>query len=191
VEQGVHKQVVNRVIEPYSWVKTIVSSTSWDNFFWQRVSKQAQPEIYALAKAMYRAYKRSSPQPVHMGKWHLPYVDYNAEYSEAATYGQLLNLSVDSVLRMISVGRCARVSYLNHEGKRSIEDDVAVYQKMVDAIPVWHGSPFEHVAQPTYEPTERCGNFVGWQQLRQLLEEQKPLRPFTDADFLEETGEEV
>tara|TARA_R110000744_G_C19371770_1_gene563193 strand:- start:52463 stop:54367 length:1905 start_codon:yes stop_codon:yes gene_type:complete len=34
--QGYHKQIVNRILEPFQWMKTVVTATEWENFFWLR-----------------------------------------------------------------------------------------------------------------------------------------------------------
>ena len=38
---GLHKQLVNRLIEPFLWHTVVVTSTEWDNFFEQR-----HPSVY-------------------------------------------------------------------------------------------------------------------------------------------------
>lgn len=38
---GLHKQIVNRVLEPFQIMKTIVTATEFDNFFWLRCHKDA------------------------------------------------------------------------------------------------------------------------------------------------------
>ena len=42
---GVHKQVANRVLEPFMWHTVIITATDWDGFWLQRCSPLAQPEI--------------------------------------------------------------------------------------------------------------------------------------------------
>ena len=49
---GVHKQVVNRLLEPFMWHTVIVTATDWDGFWHQRCSPLAQPEIRVVADAM-------------------------------------------------------------------------------------------------------------------------------------------
>lgn len=72
---GVHKSVTNRLLEPFMWHTVIVSSTEWDNFWRQRCSPLAQPEMKAAAEAMHDAYESSIPTPVGYGQWHKPYMD--------------------------------------------------------------------------------------------------------------------
>lgn len=49
---GYHKQVVNRLLEPFQYIKVIVTATEWDNFFKLRLHEDAQPEMYELARCM-------------------------------------------------------------------------------------------------------------------------------------------
>ncbi len=70
-------------------------------------------------------------------------------------------------MRAISVARCARVSYLTHEGERDVDKDLALHDKLRAGDPP-HASPFEHVAQALATP-EKVGNFAGWLQYRKLI----------------------
>ena len=156
VDLGVHKQVVNRILEPFSTITVIVSSTEWSNFFKQRCHPDAQPEIRILANEMYNAYNNSNPRELAVGAWHIPLID---DCNDLIGISQALK---------ISAGRCARVSYLNHEGKRNIEDDVALHDKLLSSNPK-HLSPFEHQAVQT--KSEYFGNFRGFKQYRKFIEE--------------------
>lgn len=158
---GVHKSIVNRLLEPFMWHTVIVSATEWDGFWAQRCSPLAQPEIRVAAEAMCVAYYGSTPDKLEYGEWHLPYVSTH-EY---------LSLDIETV-RRISVARCARVSYLTHDGKRDIQADLDLYNKLVTADPM-HASPLEHVATPSEWDdclTPEPGNFTGWLQLRHFVE---------------------
>lgn len=150
---GLHKSVVNRIIEPFMWHTAIISATDLDGFWRQRCSPLAQPEMRALAEAMRVAYDMSDPMFVAYGEWHLPYIQPNEldEYDEIE-------------LRQISAARCARVSYLTHAGVRDPSEDLSMYARLVSADPP-HASPLEHVAMPT-EIATSPGNFTGWLQLR-------------------------
>jgi hypothetical protein len=153
---GVHKQVVNRILEPFSTITVIVSGTEWSNFFKQRCHEDAQPEIRILANEMYNAYNNNNPKELAVGAWHIPLIDDCDDL-----------IGINQALK-ISAGRCARVSYLNHEGKRNIEDDVALHDKLLSSNPK-HLSPFEHQAVQT--KSEYFGNFKGFKQYRKFIEE--------------------
>ena len=156
-EAGVHKEVVNRLLEPFLWHRAIISATEWQNFFDQRANHDAQPEIQKLAREMHYAISTSNPLPVAYGDWHLPYI--SAE--------ELASLPVYSCMA-ISVARCARVSYLTHEGVRSVDRDMELYDKLRSAKPP-HLSPFEHVATPSKDTVP--GNFRLWKQFRHTISE--------------------
>ena len=155
---GVHKQVVNRLLEPFMWHTVIVTATDWDGFWLQRCSPLAQPEIRIVAGAMRDAFDASTPAPVEPGEWHLPFI----------TGADRAEVSDIDVLRKISAARCGRVSYLNHAGRRDLDDDLRLYARFVEAQPA-HASPLEHVATPADPGRLPAGNLRGWIQLRHLV----------------------
>jgi thymidylate synthase ThyX len=157
---NVHKQVINRVLEPFMWHTVIVTATEWDNFFTLRCAPNAQPEIRAAALAMRAALDGSTPRPVARGEWHLPLIQDDER-----------SLPIEK-LKRVSAARCARVSYLTHDGARDIEKDVELCDRL------WsdrHLSPFEHVAIPSGD-AEFHANFRGWVQMRRELETGVPAR---------------
>jgi thymidylate synthase ThyX len=148
---GLHKQIANRVTEPWMFITVILTATEYDNFFKLRCNPAAQPEIRWVAEEMKKLYDSNKPQKLDAGDWHLPLIDR----------GETDGLDDDSV-KKISVGRCARVSYLTHDGKRDPNEDIVLASKLMSS---GHWSPFEHVAM-ALETQERVGNFVGWRQYR-------------------------
>jgi thymidylate synthase ThyX len=151
---NVHKQVVNRPLEPFMWHTAIISATEWDNFFNLRLADNAQPEMRVTAQHMRAAIDASKPTPVALGKWHLPLVQDDER-----------SLPIEQ-LKKVSAARCARVSYLTHDGKRDIEKDVELCERL------WsdrHLSPFEHVATPSMD-SDFHANFRGWIQMRREIE---------------------
>lgn len=154
---GLHKQQVNRIIEPFLYVEGIVSSTEWDNFFGLRAHPDAQPEIQDLAYKMIEALEESDPVELEYGQWHLPYVSEEEKYS----------MPLD-ILRRVSSARCCRVSYLKHDGSSpSVEEDINLCNRLMSSKPI-HASPFEHVATPIASGSS--GNFTGWLQYRKMVE---------------------
>jgi len=157
---NVHKQVANRLLEPFMWHTVIVSSTTWDNFFNLRCHPDAQPEIRLIASKMREAFDRSVPTRLEPLEWHLPLIG-EAEREEASSPEELAK---------ISIGRCARVSYLTHAGSRDLSADVALYDRLAES---GHMSPMEHVARPMtpaeLQESEWSGNFQGWIAHRKLI----------------------
>lgn len=150
---GVHKQVTSRILEPYSHIRVILSSTEMENFFRLRIAPDAQQEICVLAESMKRDMTLSIPR-VRGTSWHLPYISSK----------ELLNIPLDYLIQA-SVARCARVSYLNHDKTNpNIEKDMELYSMLKESR---HLSPFEHVAIPSGKSNS---NFVGWKQHREDLE---------------------
>lgn len=163
-ELGLHKQWTNRVLEPYLHIDHLISATEWDNFWHLRIDAAAQPEIYELARVMQACMDASTPRLLKPGQWHRPYFDDQAK-------GDLLELErptfVDDA-NLISVGRCARISYKTFEGGTDITADLDLAARLQAA---GHWSPFEHVAtpDPAWEHSNEWGNFRGWRQLRRQL----------------------
>ena len=158
---GLHKQVANRILEPYQYMHVIVTATEWENFFELRNHPDAQPEIHALAKVMHFALAESRPVQRQENDWHLPYVTR----AERVAFNNDLDL-----LLKLSAARCARVSYLTHDGQTpSVEKDVALYDRLVGSKPL-HASPIEHQATPLPEADMWSGNFRGWLQNRKIVE---------------------
>ncbi len=141
---GAHKQIVNRILEPWSHISVIITATDWDNFFALRIHPAADPTMRALAEAIRDAMIRSQSTPVRRGEWHSP---YNPDPFEGAA-------------------SCARVSYLNHDGSKvSSAANHKLAQFLLDQK---HMSPFEHQAKPM--PGERHANLRGWKSQRMFLE---------------------
>jgi len=159
---GVHKQHANRVLEPYAWHTAIVTGTNWRNFYALRASKMAQPEIKSLAIAMARAHCESTTQELQEGEWHLPFIFFE-DRKEIEDSNQLAR---------ISSARCARVSYLTHDGKRSLDKDLSMAD---DLQKNGHMSPFEHPARTRDTTGAFFGSYSGnlnggWIQYRKRLE---------------------
>ena len=150
---GLHKQIANRVTEPWMFITVLVTATEYDNWFRLRCHPTAQPEIRWVAEEMRKARDESEPRVLAAGEWHLPLIDFDDEVTGGIT---------DSELCKISTGRCARVSYLTHDGKRDFAEDIKLHDKLMES---GHWSPFEHVAM-ALDTNERVGNFVGWRQYR-------------------------
>lgn len=211
---GLHKQIANRILEPWAHINVVVTATSWANFFALRSHPDAQPEIKMLSDLMQERMAESIPIELQPGEWHLPYVN-SQTISEVQHYvwnkdRETKGLSVTDtsvistvsvgmseilpLLKQISVARCARVSYLTHDGRRTtVEEDMALAHKLVVATPL-HASPAEHQATPdmpiiieeeqhldeegstkylgvrdAWEKPHLHGNLTGWIQYRKTL----------------------
>lgn len=166
---NVHKQVANRLLEPFMWHTVIVTATEWDNFWNLRCHADAQPEIRLIAETMRDAWEGSEPRELGEDEWHLPLV--RPEDREHVN-------SIEDLIK-ISAGRCARVSYLTHAGKRDLAADIELHDRLLES---GHMSPLEHPARPldAAELTtgEWSGNFRGWFSYRKTIAgEANPLGP--------------
>lgn len=165
---GYHKQIVNRLLEPFAHITVLITSTDWDNFFELRDHPDAQPEMQELARAIKASFAASKPQLLRPDEWHLPFIsDRERENYDA------------KMLVKLSVARCARTSYLTHEGKKpDVEHDLRLYDQLVGSSPI-HASPAEHQATPDiwvgdldaeWGQPNLHGNLRGWVQNRKLIE---------------------
>lgn len=162
---GLHKQVANRILEPFQFISVIVTATDWDNFFELRDHKDADPNIKLLAFLMKKAMGESAPVLRKPGgtadAWHLVYItdEERAEF-----------LRDPRLLCKLSAARCARVSYLTHEGTiPTISKDLDLHDKLVGSRPL-HASPTEHQAEVMYGYPFPERNFRGWTQYRSVVE---------------------
>lgn len=197
---GAHKQIVNRVLEPFQTMKTVMTATCLDNFFWLRNHEDAQPEIKELARLMWEALQAATPIKLKSGWWHTPYFrdGYWKPVRNDSEFG--LVDDEDNTLQdalSISASCCAQVSYRRLDD--TLEKAQIIFQRLVDSKPV-HASPFEHQATPMLDsqvgnmcpsvnllafPTSWqkgithvdrngefwSGNFIGFIQHRQLLDD--------------------
>lgn len=166
---GIHKQWVNRILEPFMWVHGVISGTEWSNFYARRRHPDAQPEFKALADAMWSVHKASSPRLLSESQWHLPYVD--SENINSFDYAM-----IDEHHLRLSVARVARVSYKPHTGEDT--NLAAEFERHNRLLANGHMSPFEHQARPAsgiehydnHEGTMYNSNFnESWVQYRKLI----------------------
>lgn len=187
---GLHKQLTNRITEPWMLMKTVISGTEWANFFWLRNHPDAQPEIAELAAKMYAAYSTSTPELLYSGEWHVPYVNtYRNTIEDQRTYHDANGDKIAAHdAKIISASCCAQVSYRKNDD--SFDKALKIYKQLIESQPA-HASPVEHQATPVdsrvfsiYEP-ERwkafgishidaelqpwSGNLRGWVQFRKLI----------------------
>lgn len=144
-DMGVAKEIVNRILEPYSYTTSIVTGTDFQNFFNQRCHPDAQAEIRIPAEEMRELYENSVPNYILQGQWHLPYVQENEKDFDLEN------------LKKLSAARCARVSYLSHDGKRDLTKDYELFEYLISH---GHWSPLEHVCRPEKPNEDPKGPFA-------------------------------
>ncbi len=190
--KGLHKQISNRVTEPWMMMKSIISGTEWRNLFWLRDHPDAQPEFAALARAIKAAIDNSIPELLLPGEWHVPYVEtYRSPIDKIRYYydEKGKGISMHEAIK-VSASSCAQVSYRKNDA--TIDKAEKVYDMLNldrDDVPK-HASPVEHQATPinqattvafepeTWEPGVThvtangelwSGNLRGWIQYRKLI----------------------
>lgn len=167
---GIHKQVVNRLLEPFSHIAVVLTATEFDNFFSLRCHPDAQPEIRVLAEQMRDLYFTNNPSKVMNGQWHMPFIKPEERLAPGNYDTKLGSPKNEGILIKASVARCARVSYLTHDKKNpKIEEDVALHDRLLTSR---HLSPLEHQATPCGDPNSWHGNFRGWVQYRKMIKDE-------------------
>jgi len=173
----------------------VITATEWDNFFKLRCHPAAEKHFQKLANQMQEAMAASAPKLVGHGSWHLPYVQplelacldsvdktficHHLEKPDDWSKPQILE-----VLKKVSAARCARVSYLTHDGKRDLTADLALAERLLNpgdgAI---HASPFEHVATPNSPILGEVHNspFKGWRQYRKEIPGETYVEPTSET----------
>lgn len=164
MDAGYHKQVINRLLEPYSWTDTLITTTDLANFYHLRDHGDAEPHFHDLAKLVRQAVDASVPVKLLEGEWHIPFISPDE-----------MNLVIEIKLKL-SVARCARISYKPFDGDGSHERELERYDLLVGSEPL-HASPAEHQAMADYldewggyENFEKAGNLgPGFMQYRKTL----------------------
>ncbi len=186
---GLHKQISNRVTEPWMMMKTVLSGTEHANLLWLRDHPDAQPEFQDLAHKWKRALENNVPVELHPGEWHVPYVQtYRSPVDGMMHYFDEKGnpISVETA-KKISASCCAQVSYRKNDPSEEKAEDI--FDKLINSVPM-HASPVEHQATPmntssmcyfepeTWEPGVThvsangdlwSGNLRGWIQFRKLI----------------------
>lgn len=182
MDLGLHKQVVNRVLEPYTYIDVVVTSSNYANWFALRDHKDADPTIRDLAARMLEEHNRTPPKYLNWDDYHLPFIvpgDANNVINQLTCNGTLRKVptkeEINNLLMKVSAARCARTSYKAFDGTvATIDQDLDLFNKLVTADLV-HASPTEHQAWPDMSRNgkwlneELHGNFKGWCQFRKTI----------------------
>lgn len=157
---------------------------------------QGEIHIMALAEAMWDAMNESEPKQLKAGEWHIPFGDkFNQEKlidfisddrggcdTTPEEHEMECEWASEDYKIKIATARCARVSYLNYEGKDDYEADIKLFNILLKS---GHMSPFEHCARAMSKveympdgidhvdhPDLRgwSGNFRGFVQYRKEIE---------------------
>ena len=151
-DAGYHKQVYNRLTEPFQMIKTVLTTTEYNNFNWLRNDTAADPSLEELAKCMLEARHSSTIQFLDSGDWHLPYVDVlNSSdgtgqhfYINENDIGTTNTISLEEAIQ-VSSARCAAVSFRNTD--YGLDKSREVYDRLVGDERK-HASALEHQATP-------------------------------------------
>lgn len=170
-DAGYHKQVSNRLTEPFQYINVVITATRWENFFALRAHEDAMPEFkemaFTLRDLMIEAMSSNKIQVLKPGEWHVPYLLPGED---------LLPIEVQLKL---STARCASVSYQTVDGKpMGLNKAEEVFHKLVGSDPK-HASPTEHQARSSYGtglPIGMESNLGShWLQYRKFVETSRGL----------------
>lgn len=141
---GLHKQVVNRILEPFVFMKTVLTATEYENFFWLRNHVDADPTIRELARCMVEATVIPRSVSLVPGEWHFAYVDTDTGFDNTTYHINGEEIDLETAKR-IDAACCAQVSFRKLD--TTIEKALEIYDRLAGSVPV-HASPFEHAATP-------------------------------------------
>ena len=157
---GYHKQVYNRLTEPFQMIRVLVTATETDNFYWLRNDKAADPTLEIQARCMQEAHKLSKPQVLQPGEWHLPFVAVgNSKFHTQEFYEddlRLVRLNLDEAIK-VSCARCAATSFRATD--YGLEQSLRVYDRLVNGDKV-HAGALEHCCTPMAERVENFGTHM-------------------------------
>lgn len=153
-EMGIHKSIINRYVEPWSTITTLITATEWKNFFRLRIHKAAEKHFNELAIEIRDAMAGSVPVE---REWHIPYL--TPEDSQLILADQLA----------VGTARCARLSYLTHAGVRDVREDLGLFGRLMPPDDIPHSSPAEHCANGMDDVDFCSGPYRGWLQYRKLI----------------------
>lgn len=187
---GYHKQLCNRILEPFQYMKTVITFTGGGaNFFGLRDHADADPSICELAQCMKEAMELAPVKFLKVGDWHMPY------YKDGA-FIKGSDRGLQKALK-ISASCAAQVSYRKLDD--SEEKAEMVYDRLVNSKPV-HASPFEHqavalkkgigfrskfVTHVDRQGHPWSGNFRNFGQHRQIIPDnvfEEVLVPFSESN---------
>jgi thymidylate synthase ThyX len=162
---NVHKQIVNRLLEPWMWITVCVTGDAgaWSNYFALRCHKDAAEAIADQAYMAQLVYFKSTPKELVKGEWHTPYIIEEDYIDSTTTDRKALWL----IRKEVSIGRCARTSYLTQEGKRDHQEDVKLFERLKSSTPM-HASPFEHVCEAMGDD-KQYAKYIGWRSYRHIM----------------------
>lgn len=190
-DAGYHKQVCNRLTEPFQYMDIVMSGSEWANFFWLRCDEDADPTLQVVADLCLQAYQHDSWDLLCAGDWHLPFVQYRRHedgkqhFYTFDAYDGAVPLTLEEA-KLVSMSVCAQASF--RKADASLEKALIIKEKLFSGKKV-HASPSEHQAKVVGTPDETrpfyyvpegvthitvggqygSGNLLGWVQLRQLI----------------------
>lgn len=164
---GVHKEIANRLLDPFLWTVSITTSSFFKNFLELRTDANAQVQIRKIAILVQKQLSNAEYRIRHI---HLPLIDRydvydvylysekqvnekHIEYisrlvqngSNDITKYEKIPPRIWDLLIKVNTAKTARGSYLNQLEPKPIKSQLDVYSKLVESEPI-HASPLESCA---------------------------------------------
>lgn len=138
---NLHKQNINRLLEPYMWHEAVITATAWENFIELRDHDDADPAIHALAKLIHAALNTSKPVTRVV---HAPF----AAHLAGTQFDGIGEISKSALVKSLEVsnytaGASAQVSYRPVQDGGTGSDPAKLSTRL---LKMKHLSPFEHAA---------------------------------------------
>jgi hypothetical protein len=153
---GYHKQIVNRLLEPFSHITVVATATNWSNFLALRDHNDAEPHIHFLAQEIRAALDGAEVQTLQPGEWHWPFASDKESLDIVEKFVDEENdpcseHGFENLCMKLSVARCASTSYKTVDGfDMTLERAIDLHDKLVASVPL-HASPCEHQAKADYQ----------------------------------------
>lgn len=160
-DYNIHKQDVNRILEPYMKVSLIISGTTWKNFFSLRTAEGVQPAFKEVAELMQSLFNQTPAKVLPIGALHLPYPDLSP---------------------IQNIAKIASISYAKHNADRTDEDALRLVTMLWESK---HLSPFEMVAVALPKDRWNPSNYHGWFQSRHFPSPINLLNPTFQNDKIQ------
>jgi thymidylate synthase ThyX len=166
-----HKQITNRLVEPFQMIKAVVTATEYDNFYWLRNHHASQPEIKELAECMLLASNESQPTLrirsdilINNNNNHDSHdnknnndnknsnnknIGFKNEYHLPYVSNEEREQYLLEDIIKLSVARCAAVSYRNEDYQ--LDKSKQIYDRLIGEDRK-HSSALEHIARIMNNP---------------------------------------
>ena len=169
-EAGASGSDISRLLEPYQHAKVLLTTavaTPWISVMHQ---DPVVPELGELANLMAGALYLSTPKPLVVGEWHLPYIDTPIMAACCVESIRLNKIASEDMTTGLDVAKAVSAAYCLDVAYESRKVDIqALLRKFMKTSreivsEVWTDITFKHQATP-YVSGASTGMYKGWTKL--------------------------